>query len=318
LHFEWRLFWLDKSSLPRPDIIIVSSLSLLTVLNGLLLRFKFKCKLIFEVRDIWPLTIIEYGGFSEKNPLIRFLGWLEQLGYRNADQIVGTMPNLGQRVRNVLGHEKPTYCIPMVVMPEAGNHAQASLPEGYEEKNIPSGKFITAYAGTIGLANALDIFFKCAERLIYNSKIHFLVLGDGSLRDHFIQRYGQLPNLTFAPRVEKNQVQSVLKRCDLLYFSVYPSKVWDYGQSLNKVIDYMLSGKPILASYSGFPSMIDEAGCGRFIEAGNLEQLTVEVERFSQLPLEQRIAMGQRGRQWILNNRGYKKLAAEYMELIFQ
>ena len=38
LHFEWRLFRMDTAKLPAPDAIIVSSLSLLTVINGLLLK----------------------------------------------------------------------------------------------------------------------------------------------------------------------------------------------------------------------------------------------------------------------------------------
>ncbi|MFN5825056.1 MAG: hypothetical protein ACK44T_13660, partial [Sphingomonadales bacterium] len=59
LEFEWRLWRLSKNDLPPPSAIIVSSLSLLTIFNGLLLRRRFGCRLIFEVRDIWPLTIIE-------------------------------------------------------------------------------------------------------------------------------------------------------------------------------------------------------------------------------------------------------------------
>ncbi|EMK6962294.1 hypothetical protein V9J82_003620, partial [Vibrio cholerae] len=55
-HFEYRLFFFDNSKLPTPDVIVVSSLSILTVLNGLRLKRKYKCRLIFEVRDIWPLT----------------------------------------------------------------------------------------------------------------------------------------------------------------------------------------------------------------------------------------------------------------------
>ena len=35
---------------------------------------------------------------------------------------------------------------------------------------------------------------------------------------------------------------------------------------MNKVVEYMLAGKPILASYSGHPSMINEAACGTFID----------------------------------------------------
>lgn len=93
-HFEWNLWRLDKSALPKPDTIVVSSLSLLTVLNGLLLKRKYKCRLIFEVRDIWPLTITEEGGVSPKNPFVMFLAWVERLGYEKSDAIIGTMPNL--------------------------------------------------------------------------------------------------------------------------------------------------------------------------------------------------------------------------------
>ena len=50
--FEINLLSLNKKFLPKPDIIIVSSLSLLTILNGILLKKKFRCKLVFEIRDI--------------------------------------------------------------------------------------------------------------------------------------------------------------------------------------------------------------------------------------------------------------------------
>ena len=74
--FEWQLFKMPKIALPRPDVIIVSSLSLLTILNGLWLRKKYGCKLIFEVRDIWPMVLVESGGVGRKNPFVFFLAFL--------------------------------------------------------------------------------------------------------------------------------------------------------------------------------------------------------------------------------------------------
>ena len=65
LHFEWRLLRSDGNSLPRPDAIIVSSLSILTILNGLWIRRRYRTRLIFEIRDIWPLTLVEEGGFGD-------------------------------------------------------------------------------------------------------------------------------------------------------------------------------------------------------------------------------------------------------------
>lgn len=64
LDFEWRLLRLPKDKLPAPDVVVVSSLSLLTILNGFLLRWRYKCRLIFEIRDIWPMTIIEEGALA--------------------------------------------------------------------------------------------------------------------------------------------------------------------------------------------------------------------------------------------------------------
>jgi glycosyltransferase involved in cell wall biosynthesis len=146
--------------------------------------------------------------------------------------------------------------------------------------------------------------------------IHFLVVGDGDLRNGYIEKYKHLENLIFAPRVSKAMVQSVLARCDLLYFAVHVSKVWQYGQSLNKVIDYMISGKPILASYSGYKSMINEANCGVYVEAGNIFELQEQIKNFLNMDKWARAEMGMRGKAWLCDNRQYKKLALDLFKVI--
>jgi len=174
-----------------------------------------------------------------------------------------------------------------------------------------------AHVGSIGIANALDTFFECAEAMRDNPRVRFLVVGEGDLRQHYQSRYAHLPNLCFAPRVAKSMVPAVLERCDLLYFAAHESRVWDYGQSLNKVIDYMLSGKPVLASYTGFPSMINEARCGEFVPARNLEALKSSIEKFAEMSPQEGADMGQRGRDWLLANRQYETLASQYQQIMF-
>ena len=316
LDFEWRLWRLPKDSLPAPDVVVVSSLSLLTVLNGFLLRRRFKCRLVLEIRDIWPLTIIEEGGFSRWNPLVLGLGFIEKLGYRYADAIVGTMPNLGEHVARVLGRPKITHCIPMAV-DEAALGSGEVLPAEYVKQYIPRDKFIVAHAGTIGITNALDTLLDCAEAMKDDPHVHFLVVGEGDLRPHYQRKYAHLTNITFAPRVPKHMVQSVLSYCNLLYFSVRVSAVWKYGQSLNKVIDYMLAGKPVVASYTGYPSMINEANCGTYVPAGDVVALQREVQRYAAMDAVHRAAIGRRGREWILAHRRYETVARNYLAILF-
>lgn len=313
IHFEWQLFWLNKKKLSKPEIIIISSLSLFTIINGIFFKRKFKAKLIFEIRDIWPLTLTEEGGFSRRNPLIKFLSFIEKLGYLKADTIVGTMPNLGEHVTKILGYNKPTFCIPMGL---EKNYIKRNtqVPNDFVEKYIQSNKFIVAYAGSIGVSNAMDQLFVCADNLSNNTTIQFLIIGDGYLKKHFVEKYGHLPNIVFTGTIPKEMVISALSYCDLLYFSVHPSKVWDYGLSLNKLIDYMLAAKPIVASYSGYPSMLNEADCGTFIPAEDTAALKNAILRYAATSSEELKEIGQRGKSWLLENRSYEKLAKEYIQ----
>jgi glycosyltransferase involved in cell wall biosynthesis len=314
-HFEWRLLRMPKAKLPRPDAIVVSSLSLLTVLNGFFMRWRYGARLVFEIRDIWPLTITEEGGFSTYNPLVLGLAYIERLGYLYSDALVGTMPNLGEHVSQVLGEPKPTYCIPMGV-DEDSLKTVDDLPSDFVSKYIPLGKFVIAHVGSIGITNALDTMLECARAMDDESSIHFLVVGDGDLRVYYQQKYASLKNLTFVPPVPKSMVPAILSHCDLLYLSTHPSRVWKFGQSLNKLVDYMLAGKPIVASYTGFQSMINEANCGSFVPAGNVELLCLEFKRYARMPPSVRDEVGGRGRKWLLDNRLYPKLAGDYLKIL--
>ncbi|MGE3420286.1 MAG: glycosyltransferase family 4 protein [Bradyrhizobium sp.] len=314
LDFEWRLWRLDTTQFPRPDAVIVSSLSLLTIFNGLRLRRRYGCRLIFEVRDIWPLSIVEEGGFSRYNPFVIMLGLIERLAYRRADAIVGTMPNLKQHVQEEVARHAPVHCIPFGVDPDMIENVTPAPPE-WIEAHVPEGKFVVCHCGTIGITNALDTLLECARDMRDQAEIHFLLVGDGDLRAQYQARCADLSNVTFTGRVQKEMVQSVIARCDLLYFSAHPSKVWDYGMSLNKIIDYMLSAKPILGSYSGFRTMIEEAGSGSVVPAGDVASLKAELLRYFAMSTAEREVMGARGREWLLRNRSYRRLAEEYLRI---
>lgn len=314
LEFEWKLWRQPKQNFPVPAAVIVSSLSLFTIFNGLLIKKRFGCRLIFEVRDIWPLTIVEEGGFSRYNPFVMVLQWIEQLAYRTSDAIVGTMPNLAQHVREVAGLTAPVHCIPMGVAPEQLAEAPP-LPDDYAQAYIPNGKFIICHAGTIGQTNALETLFTVARQLQGHPLIHFLLVGDGDLKARFEAENSDLANVSFAPAVPKELVQSVLAQCQVTYFSTYPSKVWDYGLSLNKLIDYMLAGRPVIGSYSGYPTMLNESGGGTFVPAGDAAALRSEILRLVALGAAKRELIGQAGRDWVLANRQYAQLARDYLAI---
>lgn len=313
LHFEWRILRLDTSRLPAPDVLVVSSLSLLTVLSGLVLKRRHRIPMVFEVRDIWPLTLTEEGGFAPGNPLVRALGVVELLGYRHADLVVGTMPGLGAHVTEVLGRPHDSVaCIPMGYAERIMASTRPPLPA----PPTAPGELVVGYAGTIGITNALEVLLDAARILHDRPGIIFRVVGDGPLLAQFRTRYDDLDNVEFVGRVAKAEVQAELEKCHLLYLSTYPSRVWEFGQSLNKLIDYMLAARPVLASLSGRPSMIDEAGSGSFVPAGDAARVAEEILRYAAMPADEREAMGRAGREWVLERRSYRQLASDYEQLL--
>lgn len=311
--FEFHLFRLNKKQYMRPDVVIVSSLSLLSIIYGFYLKKKFKSTLVFEIRDIWPLTLTEEGGFSKWHPLSLLLGYVEKFGYRKSDLIVGTMPRLDLHVKNILGHEKDCFCSPIGFDKEDIEASGKFSNFDKFQQMLPNDKIVIGYAGSMGISNALGPFIECIEEYEENHSVFFALIGDGDLKEEYSVRLKENKNVIFIPKVPQQQVQAFLECCDVLYLSTHKSEVWKYGQSMNKVVQYMLSGKPVLASYSGFPSMINEANSGLIVPANSKHEIKSALKAICELSEDERSKMGERGRKWIWEKRTYEVLASEYL-----
>jgi hypothetical protein len=90
LYFSWKLRFLKDL---EPSHIIVSSPSLFPIKVAKRWTKKFKSKLFFEVRDIWPLTLVELSNLNYSHPLIRFMHHYEKFAYKESDKIISLLPN---------------------------------------------------------------------------------------------------------------------------------------------------------------------------------------------------------------------------------
>jgi glycosyltransferase involved in cell wall biosynthesis len=310
--FEWKLFQMSTLNLGKPEVVIVSSLSIFTIFYGYYLKKKYNAFLVFEIRDIWPLTMTEEAGFNWYHPLVLFIGFIEKFGYKNADLIVGTMPRLDLHVKNILGHEQPFFCSPLGF--NSDNYTNESQEVSNSRFGFPEDKIIIGYAGSMGITNALESYIDCIK--ILNNEyphIHFVFVGSGDLKFKFEFDLKECSNVAFLPRITQSEVKYFLANCDILYLSTQDSKVWKYGQSMNKVVEYMLAKKPIIARYSGFPSMIDEANCGLIVNSNEVKDIYDAILSLSLKSPKERRDMGERGKDWIFKKRKYDKLAAEYL-----
>lgn len=78
----------------------------------------------------------------------------------------------------------------------------------------------------------------------------------------------------------------------------------------------MYSGRPIICPYDGYPSLINDAGCGVFIEPENPELFAQTILEFASMPAGKLGRMGNRGREYLQKHLSYDGLAATYIKHI--
>ena len=316
LVFMVNLFFYNIFKMKKPDVIIISSLSLFPVLNAYIWSKIFKIEFIFEVRDIWPLTLVEVGNFSKYHPLVLFLSLFEKLGYKKAKHVVSVLPNAKKHMVSQGMDENKFIHIPNGVnLEEVQNYQKISKEL---QSLIPKDKFVVGYVGTIGIANALEYFLEAANKLKDNDKIHFVLVGKGGEKSN-LQKYcssNKLNNVTFIDPIPKIQVQGMLKLFDVCYIGWHNKDIYKYGISANKIFDYMYSAKPILHSISVENDIVRNAKCGLSVEAENSELIKEAILELSLKSVTELEEFGKNAKEYVCKYHSYDKLAKMYEELI--
>jgi glycosyltransferase involved in cell wall biosynthesis len=304
--------------LSKPDVILVSPMAPFPIISGYKWAKKFKAKLLYEVKDIWPLTLIEIGGYSHNHPFIKLMEWSEKFAYKKADKVISVLPLAWKHMEQQGMDRNKFVYIPNGIDPE-GYNINEPLPKEIEEK-IPKDKFIVVYTGTIGKANALEYLIDSAYKLKDYKDIVFLIVGKGMEENNLKNKAKALGlnNVIFLQSVKQTQVQSILKFVDICYKGTLKSLLYNYGISPYKIFDYMYSAKPILHSYSGNGDLVIEANCGISVDAENPDAIANGILKLYNLSQEERSKLGKNGKNYVLKYNTYKSIADKFEEIIIE
>jgi len=99
LVFTARLYGIPRQIAAKPDAIIVSSPIPYPIVPAAYLARRLGARLVFEVRDLWPLSLVALGSYSENNPFIRLTQWVEDFAYRRADLVVSALPKAYEHMK---------------------------------------------------------------------------------------------------------------------------------------------------------------------------------------------------------------------------
>ena len=316
-YFAWKLLKLPKIIRNKPDSIICSSPSIISFLPAAWLSKKFRARLVFDVRDIWPLTLIELGGYSPRHPFISFMQRIEDYAYRTSDAVISNWPYADRHIKNRGYHNVPFSWIPNgFTMDEFSG--KEKLPNHIVSK-LPTNKFIVGYAGTIGTANAVDVLMKCAESLKNKSDIAFVIVGDGKDRANLeISAINKnLNNVHFIGPVNKKYIQSMLNHFDVCYVGFRKSPLYRFGNSLNKLPEYFMSSKPIIYSITSTFLPVEEAKAGITVPAENPKAIAEAIIKLYNLDQSERDKLGENGRCYAIKNNEYAYLTEKLSDILF-
>lgn len=318
--FVWSLFVEGRSLAQtfKPDVVIASSTYPMDIWSAKRIAKLTRAKLVFEVHDLWPLSPMELGGMSKWHPFIMLVQAAENYAYRHADVVISMLPKVRAYMESHGMAAHKLHIVPNGIDPDEwsaeGGALAGKVADGLA-KLKSEGNAIIGYAGSHGVANALDTLLDAAK-LMQQEKIVFVLVGGGpekALLQQRAQKEG-LHNVLFVDPVLKEQIPALLQWFDVAYIGWHRQPIYRFGISPNKLMDYMMAARPVLHAVEAGNDPVAEAGCGLTVQPENPQAVANGIRSLFALSPEQRQAMGQGGRAFVLENHIYPVLARRFLQ----
>ena len=161
-----------------------------------------------------------------------------------------------------------------------------------EDKDLADDKtFKVVYTGSIRKANNLDLVINTVKHVQkkYNSKIKFLIWGEGSEKANLENkcRVENITNVIFKGKVDKKYIPYVVSRSNLNLLNYSYHKIWEYGGSQNKKFEYFAAGKPILSTIKMGYDIIEKYGAGISLENQHIESIGNSIIKILEMPADE-------------------------------
>lgn len=269
---------------------------------------------VYDVQDIWPESIV-LSGMIKSRLVIRILSMFERFVYSQADHIL--VVTNGAR-DNLL--EKGVSSDKVSVMPHWVDETKSAQIDAGARRRIRqeygwTHKFVSVFAGNIGVVQGLETLIHTAALLPRDSGFLICLIGSGADRERLQELANSLDvhdRLQFIDRLPAEEMPAVMEASDAVLVHLKNAPLADWVIP-TKVFAYLSAGKPILMAMGGAAAeMVKDSGSGIVIPAEDAAALSQGIRSLSDLSPESRASMGQRGQEYLAANFSKPMVLSQY------
>ena len=278
----------------RPRVIVCESPPLFLGLAAAFLKRLFRCRLVFNVSDLWPDSALNLGLYRE-GLAVRMARRLELFCYTNADLVTGQSPEIAQEL--ALRHPKgrasllPNGCDCDLFRPHV-DVDPASSDEALDA-------LVLGYAGLLGVAQGVGILLDVGE-MLKHERVQIRIAGEGPERQMIETelKRRRLTNVSFIGHIPREKMPEVVSSFDLAFI---PLRYRIPGAVPSKLYEAMACGVPVLFAADGDGRDLVERADSGIIVQYDAGSIATGVRRLLDDPAE-RSRLGQNGRSFVLKN----------------
>jgi glycosyltransferase involved in cell wall biosynthesis len=292
-----------------PGTIIGSTVHPFAALGGWLVAKLRRAAFVFEIRDLWPQTLVDLGAMRLGSPGERLLRALEAFLIRRAVVVVTLLPGM----RDYLT-ERRLPADHVVYIPNGANLAAfagsaqardepADVRSSLEEiKRLKAeGRFVVGYLGAFGRVNRADVIVRAAAIADQRDpgRIGVVLVGEGPERRE-VERLATLNGaVRIRPTVPKDFVPAVLRAFDACVVHTTLTPVYRYGISFNKLFEYMAAERPVVFACASAYDPVQAIGAGLTVRPDDPEGLATAFLELARATPDALAAMGSAGRRYV-------------------
>ncbi len=279
----------------RPDVVVGTSPQLFAALGAWVVARAFRVPCVFELRDLWPESIIAVGAAGD-GAIVRGLSRLAHFLYRHVDHIVSVTESFV-----LILEERGIPAAKMSVVRNGVDleHFTPAPPNTELRHSVGAGDddMLVTYVGTVGMAHGLRHVLDAAE-LDGCAGVRFLIVGEGAekaaLKEEAEAR--GLDCVTFLSGQPRERVPAILASSDAVLVHLRDAPLFD-SVIPSKIFEAMAMARPIILGVRGESArLVERTESGLAVRPEDPGALLSAVEKLRTDPAMRR-RLGENGRR---------------------